>query len=183
MGRSYSSIATPPWRRAFLTANSISGRHHAHCMAGRPARARVPDGLSETSNNLDTLPKRIYNNYRSIMQRLLARDRPEIWEVMTIGIGPVGYVAGWGLWASDHFSLSEPDPAEVNRLLHPPAHPIEIRHPALTGRRLPLGLCNPRMADSEPRRGSREVKRFPDVSRHPSIRNQDWLHATQSQPP
>jgi hypothetical protein len=24
------------------------------------------------------------------------RDRPEIWEIMTIGIGPVGYVAGWG---------------------------------------------------------------------------------------
>jgi hypothetical protein len=25
-----------------------------------------------------------------------AGDRPEIWEIMTIGIGPVGYVAGWG---------------------------------------------------------------------------------------
>jgi len=24
------------------------------------------------------------------------RDRPEIWGIMTIGIGPVGYVAGWG---------------------------------------------------------------------------------------
>jgi hypothetical protein len=25
-----------------------------------------------------------------------AWDRPEIWGIMTIGIGPVGYVAGWG---------------------------------------------------------------------------------------
>ena len=24
------------------------------------------------------------------------RDRPEIWGIMTIGIGPAGYVAGWG---------------------------------------------------------------------------------------
>jgi hypothetical protein len=24
------------------------------------------------------------------------RDRPEIWGIMTIGIGPVGYVVGWG---------------------------------------------------------------------------------------
>jgi hypothetical protein len=23
-------------------------------------------------------------------------DRPEIWGIMTIGIGPVGYGAGWG---------------------------------------------------------------------------------------
>jgi hypothetical protein len=23
-------------------------------------------------------------------------DRPAIWGIMTIGIGPVGYVAGWG---------------------------------------------------------------------------------------
>jgi hypothetical protein len=23
-------------------------------------------------------------------------DRPEIWGIMTIGIGPAGYVAGWG---------------------------------------------------------------------------------------
>jgi hypothetical protein len=30
-------------------------------------------------------------NFRSIR-----RDRPEIWGIMTIGIGPVGYVAGWG---------------------------------------------------------------------------------------
>jgi hypothetical protein len=26
----------------------------------------------------------------------VARDRPKIWGIMTIGIGPVGYVAGWG---------------------------------------------------------------------------------------
>jgi hypothetical protein len=31
------------------------------------------------------------------VRRLLARDRPEIRGIMTIGIGPVGYVAGWGL--------------------------------------------------------------------------------------
>jgi hypothetical protein len=24
------------------------------------------------------------------------RDRPEMWGIMTIGIGPAGYVAGWG---------------------------------------------------------------------------------------
>ena len=24
-------------------------------------------------------------------------DRLEIWGIMTIGVGPVGYVAGWGL--------------------------------------------------------------------------------------
>jgi hypothetical protein len=24
------------------------------------------------------------------------RDRPKIWGIMTIGIGPVGYVVGWG---------------------------------------------------------------------------------------
>jgi hypothetical protein len=26
----------------------------------------------------------------------MAGDRPKIWGIMTIGIGPVGYVTGWG---------------------------------------------------------------------------------------
>jgi len=28
--------------------------------------------------------------------RLTPWDRPEMWGIMTIGIGPAGYVAGWG---------------------------------------------------------------------------------------
>jgi hypothetical protein len=40
-------------------------------------------------------------------------------------------------------------PRAVNARLHPPAHPTEIRDPTLTGRPLPLALCNPKMADSD----------------------------------
>jgi hypothetical protein len=44
------------------------------------------------------------------MGLVFGRDRPEIWGIMTIGLGPVGYVAGWGFtdgmdaafgWAGD----------------------------------------------------------------------------------
>ncbi|MDB5402244.1 MAG: hypothetical protein JWQ55_4262 [Rhodopila sp.] len=53
---------------------------------------------------------------------------------------------------------------EVNRLLHPTDHPrIEIRRPILTGRRLPLALWNPKMADSEPRQAM--WLRIPGVDR------------------
>jgi hypothetical protein len=71
-GSQFFMIATPAWRRMFLIANSTSGLRQAHCMACRPARDRVTDGLSETFHNLGALPERTYNNYQDITQILLA---------------------------------------------------------------------------------------------------------------
>jgi hypothetical protein len=60
---------TPP-RRSKRKMNPTRGFAPVTCLAVKP--------LSQ-------------KNFRSIR-----RDRPEIWGIMTIGIGPVGYVAGWG---------------------------------------------------------------------------------------
>ena len=51
--------------------------------SGGTVTVAIPYGTAEKAREINAL-------------RCAPGDRPEIWGIMTIGIGPVRYVAGWG---------------------------------------------------------------------------------------